>query len=102
MRKVFKVFSVLALMGLFVNPVVADFPLPPPCLDFSVDLGGDRDISDPYSPGWTDCGDIYYEQVPTLWKDDEAPVTWNEILEIFGKNVNNVIALLTNAIKKIK
>ncbi len=36
------------------------------------------------------------------WKDDEAPVTWDEILEIFGKNVNNVIALLTNAIKKIK
>jgi len=36
------------------------------------------------------------------WKDDEAPVTWNEILEIFGKNVNNVISLLTNAIKKIK
>ncbi|NVM43985.1 MAG: S-methyl-5'-thioadenosine phosphorylase [Candidatus Lokiarchaeota archaeon] len=36
------------------------------------------------------------------WKDDEAPVTWAEILEIFGKNVNNVVALLTNAIKKIK
>ncbi|MFX0009946.1 MAG: S-methyl-5'-thioadenosine phosphorylase [Candidatus Hermodarchaeota archaeon] len=36
------------------------------------------------------------------WKDDEAPVTWEEILEIFGKNVNNVIALLTNTIKKIK
>jgi len=36
------------------------------------------------------------------WKDDEAPVTWDEILEIFGKNVNNVIALLTNVIKKIK
>ena len=36
------------------------------------------------------------------WKDDEAPVTWDEILEIFGKNVNNVIALLTNTIKKIK
>ncbi len=35
------------------------------------------------------------------WKDDEAPVTWEEILEIFGKNVNNVIALLTNTIKKI-
>ena len=35
------------------------------------------------------------------WKDDEVPVTWNEILEIFGKNVNNVIALLTNSIKKI-
>ena len=36
------------------------------------------------------------------WKDDEVPVTWSEILEIFGKNVNNVITLLTNAIKKIK
>lgn len=36
------------------------------------------------------------------WKDDEVPVTWNEILDIFGKNVNNVIALLTNVIKKIK
>jgi 5'-methylthioadenosine phosphorylase len=35
------------------------------------------------------------------WKDDEAPVTWDEILEIFGKNVNNVITLLTNVIKKI-
>ena len=36
------------------------------------------------------------------WKEDETPVTWDEILEIFGKNVNNVIALLTNAIKKIR
>ena len=35
------------------------------------------------------------------WKTDEAPVTWEEILEVFGKNVNNVIALLTNAIKKM-
>ncbi|MHA2128594.1 MAG: S-methyl-5'-thioadenosine phosphorylase [Promethearchaeota archaeon] len=36
------------------------------------------------------------------WKIDEAPVTWEEILDIFGKNVNNVIDLLTNSIKKIK
>jgi len=36
------------------------------------------------------------------WKEDEAPVTWEEILEIFGKNVNNVIALLTNTIRKIR
>jgi 5'-methylthioadenosine phosphorylase len=36
------------------------------------------------------------------WKEDEAPVTWDEILEIFGKNVSNVIALLTNVIKKLK
>ncbi|MFX1364257.1 MAG: S-methyl-5'-thioadenosine phosphorylase [Promethearchaeota archaeon] len=36
------------------------------------------------------------------WKDDEVPVTWEEILEIFGKNVSNVIALITNCIKKIQ
>jgi 5'-methylthioadenosine phosphorylase len=36
------------------------------------------------------------------WKEDEAPVTWEEILEIFGKNVDNVIALLTNSITKIR
>ncbi|MFX1397877.1 MAG: S-methyl-5'-thioadenosine phosphorylase [Promethearchaeota archaeon] len=36
------------------------------------------------------------------WKQNEAPVTWEEILEVFGKNVNNVIALLINVIKKIK
>jgi 5'-methylthioadenosine phosphorylase len=36
------------------------------------------------------------------WKEDEVPVTWEEILEIFGKNVDNVIALLTNTIKKMK
>ncbi len=36
------------------------------------------------------------------WKTDEAPVTWEEILEVFGKNVNNVISLLTNSISKIK
>ena len=35
------------------------------------------------------------------WKTDEAPVTWKEILEVFGKNVNNVIKLLINAISKI-
>ena len=35
------------------------------------------------------------------WKEDEAPVTWEEILEIFGKNVDSVIALLINTIKKI-
>ncbi|MFX1328160.1 MAG: S-methyl-5'-thioadenosine phosphorylase [Promethearchaeota archaeon] len=36
------------------------------------------------------------------WKVDEAPVTWEEILEIFGKNVHNVILLLTNVIKKMR
>ena len=36
------------------------------------------------------------------WKENEVPVTWEEILEIFGKNVHNVIALLTNTIKKLQ
>lgn len=35
------------------------------------------------------------------WKDDEAPVTWDEILEVFNKNVGNVVKLLTKAIPKI-
>ncbi len=36
------------------------------------------------------------------WKEDEAPVTWKEILEIFGKNVDNVIKLLIRTIDKLK
>jgi 5'-methylthioadenosine phosphorylase len=36
------------------------------------------------------------------WKEDEAPVTWKEILEIFGKNVDNVIKLLIHTIDKLK
>jgi 5'-methylthioadenosine phosphorylase len=35
------------------------------------------------------------------WKDDEAPVTWDEILEVFNNNVGNVVNLLTHAIPKI-
>jgi 5'-methylthioadenosine phosphorylase len=36
------------------------------------------------------------------WKEDEAPVTWDEILEVFKKNASNVEKLLLNAISKIK
>ena len=36
------------------------------------------------------------------WKDDEAPVTWDEILKIFSQNVSNVISLLVKAIEKIQ
>jgi 5'-methylthioadenosine phosphorylase len=36
------------------------------------------------------------------WKEDEAPVTWNEILEVFNQNASNVVKLLVNAIPKIK
>ena len=35
------------------------------------------------------------------WKEDEPPVTWEDILEIFKKNASNVEKLLLNAIPKI-
>jgi 5'-methylthioadenosine phosphorylase len=35
------------------------------------------------------------------WKADEAPVTWEEILEVFQKNASNVEKLLVNAVSKI-
>lgn len=35
------------------------------------------------------------------WKTDEAPVTWDEILEVFKGNVEKVISLLTETIKNI-
>ncbi len=36
------------------------------------------------------------------WKEDEAPVTWNEILEVFNKNADNVTQLLVQAIGRLK
>ncbi len=36
------------------------------------------------------------------WKESEEPVTWEEILRIFGKNVDKVTNLLVNTIPKIK
>jgi len=36
------------------------------------------------------------------WKEDEAPVTWDEILEVFHKNADSVKNLLINVIPKIK
>ena len=36
------------------------------------------------------------------WKDDEEPVSWEGILEIFKKNVHNVADLLINTIPKIR
>jgi 5'-methylthioadenosine phosphorylase len=35
------------------------------------------------------------------WKEDEAPVTWDEILEVFHQNASNVLDLLTHTIPKI-
>jgi 5'-methylthioadenosine phosphorylase len=36
------------------------------------------------------------------WKEDEAPVTWDEIMEVFQKNASNVKRLLLNTIPKIQ
>jgi 5'-methylthioadenosine phosphorylase len=36
------------------------------------------------------------------WKDDEPPVTWAEILEVFHRNADGVIRLLTEVVPKIK
>ena len=36
------------------------------------------------------------------WKEDEKPVTWEDILKIFGQNVEKVTKLLLEAIPKIK
>lgn len=35
------------------------------------------------------------------WKEDEAPVTWDEILDVFHKNADNVQRLLINVISKL-
>ena len=36
------------------------------------------------------------------WKNDEAPVTWEAVLEVFKENVTKVTKLLTEAIPKIE
>jgi 5'-methylthioadenosine phosphorylase len=36
------------------------------------------------------------------WKEDEAPVTWDDILEVFSRNAENVKNLLINSIPKIR
>ncbi len=36
------------------------------------------------------------------WKEDEKPVTWEEILKVFGENVEKVTKLLIGTIPKIK
>ena len=36
------------------------------------------------------------------WKEDEEPVSWEEILKVFGENVEKVTKLLLNTITKVK
>lgn len=35
------------------------------------------------------------------WKDDESPVTWEEVISVFNRNVNNVLRLLKEVIPGI-
>jgi 5'-methylthioadenosine phosphorylase len=36
------------------------------------------------------------------WKDDEIPVSWEEVIRVFNRNVNNVLKLLKEAVSGIK
>jgi 5'-methylthioadenosine phosphorylase len=36
------------------------------------------------------------------WKEDEAPVSWEEVIAVFNKNVSQVLSLLMDVIPKIK
>jgi 5'-methylthioadenosine phosphorylase len=36
------------------------------------------------------------------WKEDEKPVTWDEILEVFHKNADNVTRLLVRVIEEFQ
>jgi len=36
------------------------------------------------------------------WKEDEVPVTWDEILAVFNQNADNVKQLLINVIEELK
>lgn len=36
------------------------------------------------------------------WKDDEAPVSWEAVIEVFNKNVEKMLNLLTSVIPEIK
>jgi 5'-methylthioadenosine phosphorylase len=36
------------------------------------------------------------------WKEDEAPVSWEEVIDVFNRNVNNVLKLILEVIPKVK
>jgi 5'-methylthioadenosine phosphorylase len=35
------------------------------------------------------------------WKEDESPVSWEEVIEVFNRNIGNVLKLLLRVIKQI-
>ena len=36
------------------------------------------------------------------WKEDEVPVSWEDVIDVFNKNVSRVLKLLLEVISKIK
>jgi 5'-methylthioadenosine phosphorylase len=36
------------------------------------------------------------------WKEDESPVSWEEVIEVFNKNVHNVLQLFIEVIPRVK
>ena len=36
------------------------------------------------------------------WKEDEAPVSWEEVISVFNKNIDNVLRLLIRVIESIR
>jgi 5'-methylthioadenosine phosphorylase len=36
------------------------------------------------------------------WKEDETPVSWEDVIEVFNKNVHNVLRLLMEVLPRIK
>ena len=35
------------------------------------------------------------------WKEDEVPVTWESVIEVFNKNISQVLKLLLDVIPRI-
>ncbi len=36
------------------------------------------------------------------WKEDEKPVSWEEVIDVFNRNVNNVLRLIMEVIQRVK
>jgi len=36
------------------------------------------------------------------WKEEEKPVTWEEVLKVFSENINNVLQLITTVIGRVR
>ena len=36
------------------------------------------------------------------WKEDEAPVSWEDVIDVFNRNVSNVLRLIIEVIQKIR